>query len=115
MKYMRILRICIQLAALAAFGYQMVVAGGKYFSDASYPTVETVDIKDATLPDIYVCLLDVGENLKNNGYIDFMHFMMGSFVDSSTELFITWEGMNNLTYTSLTGILSFSFCINLFT
>ena len=106
---MRILRICIQLAAFAAFSYQMVVACDKYFSDASYPTVKAVDIQDATLPDIYVCILDVEKNFERNGYNGFMDFMMGSVNDPSTESFVTWEGTNNLTYSSLTGILNFCF------
>ena len=54
----KLLRLFIQVAALAVFMYQMVVATGKYFTFTAIPSHETKDIADAKLPTIFLCVKD---------------------------------------------------------
>ena len=55
MKIPTMARKFVQIAALAVFTYQMLLAFGKYLTFSSTTVEETKDIKDATLPSIFVC------------------------------------------------------------
>ena len=55
MKILIMVRKLLQIAALAIFSYQMVLAFGKYSAFSSTTVEETKDIRDAILPSIFVC------------------------------------------------------------
>ena len=95
-------RRCIQAAALAIFAYQMIVAGTKYLSPGSTPSVETKDIQDAKLPDIYVCLKNIF-NVKpeETEFADLTKFIGGIHAKNGS-IIVTWEGENDLPYENMT-------------
>ena len=69
-----------------------------------YDLFSLQDIKEAELPDIFVCSFDdkIQENLKKQGYLAGMKSFMRGNRSNSNNL-ITWEGLDNHTYQNLTG------------
>ena len=100
MEIFKYLKIAVQVVALAIFAYQMSVAMENYLQSSSYPAVETKDIEDVNLPDIFICLqeddqFDYRNATEKHGY-NYLDFLLG-FVDGSED-FVSWEGGKNLTY-----------------
>ena len=105
MKIMNTVRYVFQVALLAVFSYQMVLAIGKYFSFATTTVEETKDIKDARLPSIFVC---AGEQIyadkarfREHGYIYGLDDYLPGSLDMKDDV-LTWEGKQNLTYEIIT-------------
>ena len=100
-------RYTIQAAALIIFAYQMCLAVYKYTRFSSLPVVETKDVADAKLPDIYICLDDqnITENLMKHGYYGMDGFLVGVTLDwlAPGTTYVSWEGIHNQTYEKITG------------
>ena len=100
-------RRCIQAAALVIFAYQMIQAGTKYFSSGSTPSVQTMDIGDANLPDIYVCL-KISKKMQPEGteYATLEAFIRGNQAKYKNvrngPKIVSWEGENDLPYENMT-------------
>ena len=56
MQAVRILKLFFQAISFVIFVYQSILAVRKFSTVSSIPSVETVDISDAKLPAIYICL-----------------------------------------------------------
>ena len=115
MRPVRWARYSVQVVAVAIFTYQMLLAVEKYLKFASIPTVETNDIAEANLPDIYICRPNpnISEILDKHGY----HFGMPAFYVGRIKNgydFVTWEGKNNITYENFTRQLFFDIADNIF-
>ena len=100
MQSVRLLRLCIQVVALAIFTYQMIVAVEKYATFSSVPTEETKDIADAKLPDIYLSM-EVQRNsqiLEKHGYVKWRtrmkSYLRGTTLGAGKTFFVTWEGIH---------------------
>ena len=63
------------------------------------------DIKDAELPELYICApvdADWWSFWEENGYDSDWEYFMG-YLRSGGHEFITWEGINNISYEEITG------------
>ena len=124
MQSVRMFRHCFQAVALAIFAYQMILAVNKYTTFSSVPTEESIEIADAKLPDIYICLKAKSNSLflEKHGYQFNTGKGMPSFIGGytyeafkdSNNIFVTWEGIYNLTYENITGINSVRTIHNVF-
>ena len=97
---MKSLLTVFQAVALAIFAYQMYGALHKYIEFNSYPSVETRDIVDTGMPDLFICLQEDHQYayqraIDVHGY--FYSTFLEGFVNRSTG-FVSWEGVQNLTY-----------------
>ena len=72
MKPAWLLRHCVQVAALAAFCYQMYVGATKYFGTATISSVHNKNIKAANLPDIYICPDNANDSVVIRDQRDFL-------------------------------------------
>ena len=99
------IRILVQAVALFIFGYQMVVALGKYRATTVVGTHETKNIEEFRLPDLYFCIEDeisLARHLAKHGYEDSRAFATGH-VGKLGKHVVTWEGSENMTYENITG------------
>ena len=64
------------------------------------------DIKDAELPELYICApvdhADWWRFWEENGYETEWEYIMG-YLESGGYEFVTWEGINNISYEEFTG------------
>ena len=104
MQAVRLAKLIFQAISIVIFAYQSILAVRKFSTVSSIPTVETVDISDAKLPAIYICLKDTTfeENFEEQGYYTFSAFRDGRLANLGIEYAVSWEGNNSLPYRNLT-------------
>ena len=114
MKIVSMVRLVVQVAALAVFIYQMVLACGKYLTFRSTTVEETKNIQDAKLPSIFVCekeenFSNVKARFQKHGYYwglrDFLTGVLDNFRYAEVKEYLSWQGYKNLTYENITGQL----------
>ena len=88
-----LLRLCVQVATIAAFCYQMYIGTTKYFGTASISSVDEKNIRAAKLPDIYIC----PDNDNDSMIKDQEDFLRGNSLNNV----VSWVGTNK-TYEDMT-------------
>ena len=110
MEAAKLTRRVIQVLALSIFAYQMVEAVLKFIKFESVPSVGTMDIADAKLPDVFLCIPDSDQKdfkaHRANGYENFNAFNFGQV--SNTSGFVSWEGNGTQTYEKVVEQLFYS-------
>ena len=101
MQAVRIAKFFFQAISFVIFAYQAILAVRKFSTVSSIPSVETVDISDAKLPAIYICLKNTSfkENLREQGYLSKKSFREGWPHKKNSNIL---EGNNSLPYRNLT-------------
>ena len=100
MRFVKITRVIFQFLAFIIFVYQMVEAIKKYMKLETIPCVETKNIVQAKLPEVFLCLPDSDQKdfkaHRDLGYESYTAFLFGKLENSSG--YVSWEGNKNLTY-----------------
>ena len=110
MEAAKLTRRVIQVVALSIFAYQMVEAVLKFTKFETVPSVATIDIANAKLPDVFLCIPDSDQKdfraHRANGYENYNAFNFGQI--SNTTGFVSWEGNGTQTYEKVVEELFYS-------
>ena len=103
MQSVRLAKLFFQAVSFIIFAYQSILAVQKFSMANFIPSMETVDISEAKLPAIFICLKDTDilmSNFEEQGYWSHFRFRYGD-VDNQAGS-VSWEGNNSMPYKNLT-------------
>ena len=104
MNTLKMLRHMVQMAAVAVFAYQMILAFEKYRAVSTTTVEETKDIKDAKLPSIFVCpkqYVDIDSEFREHGYYYGLDDFLSGYLKFKDNV-LSWQGTENLPYANIT-------------
>ena len=83
MNTLKLLRLLLQIAAMAIFSYQMVMAYEKYGAQTTITTTDTKSILESQLPTITICTMDQFDikRSKEMGYKALHNVVIGRCVE----------------------------------
>ena len=94
MNTLKMLRHMVQMAAVAVFAYQMILAFEKYRAVSTTTVEETKDIKDAKLPSIFVCpkqYVDIDSEFREHGYYYGLDDFLSGYLKFKDNVFFAKE------------------------